>query len=160
MLDKKTQRAVLELAAFFQDDYTRKLPVIAAFRRWRSGVLTTEEFLARLREDDVCDVLRHEPTPSPDGLAALNDFRAASPEEHARIHGRDPGRFDKRVEQLLTVRRQFPHEAREEVRSALVGLLTDLRRQLAGDSPNDRPPGALEHFDAACDSLGVPFIKP
>ena len=45
--------AVLELAAYFQDDYSKKLPVIAAFRRWRSGSITTTEFLDRLREDDL-----------------------------------------------------------------------------------------------------------
>lgn len=44
--------AVLELVVYFQDDCSLKLPVIAAFRRWRGGSITTEEFLARLREDD------------------------------------------------------------------------------------------------------------
>ena len=69
--------AVLELAAFFQDDYSKKLPVIAAFRLWRGGHLTTDEFLARLREDDLADVLRIEKVPPMEGLAILNDHRAA-----------------------------------------------------------------------------------
>ena len=67
--------AVLELAAFLQDDYTLKLPVIAAFRRWRSGALTTEEFLKRLGEDDLADVLRYEKTPPMEGLAILSRHR-------------------------------------------------------------------------------------
>jgi hypothetical protein len=68
---------VLELAAFFQEDYEKKLPVIAAFRRWRSGALTTEEFLKRLSEDDLADVLRYEAVPPMKGLAILNDRRQA-----------------------------------------------------------------------------------
>jgi len=67
--------AVLELAAYFQDDYSKKLPVIAAFRRWRSGGITTEEFLKRLSADDLADVLRIEPVPPMLGLALLNDHR-------------------------------------------------------------------------------------
>jgi hypothetical protein len=39
-------------------------------------------------------------------------------------------------------------------------FLVQLRRTIAGDGPHDRPPGALEAFDAACDKLGVPFLKP
>lgn len=67
--------ALFELAAYFQDDYSTKLPVIAAFRRWRSGQLTTEEFLARLRDDDLADVLRIEKVAPMKGLALLNDYR-------------------------------------------------------------------------------------
>jgi len=67
--------SVLELAAFFQDDYTLKLPVIAAFRRWRSGALTTEEFLKRLGDDDLAGVLRHEKAPPMEGLAILSRHR-------------------------------------------------------------------------------------
>ena len=67
--------AVLELAAYLQDDHTKKLPVIAAFRRWRSGAITTDEFLARLDEDDLADVLRYEPCPPMEGLSILNDHR-------------------------------------------------------------------------------------
>ena len=67
--------AVLELAAFFQDDYSKKLPVIAVFRRWRSGHLSTEAFLKRLSEDDLADELRYEPVPPMLGLALLNDHR-------------------------------------------------------------------------------------
>lgn len=67
--------AVLELAAFFQDDYSKKLPVIAAFRRWRSGAITTDEFLARLDEDDLAGVLGYEPVPPMRGLMILNDHR-------------------------------------------------------------------------------------
>lgn len=67
--------AVLELAAYFQDDYSKKLPVIAAFRRWRGGHLSTEAFLKRLGEDDLADVLRIEPVAPMRGLALLNDHR-------------------------------------------------------------------------------------
>lgn len=67
--------AVLELASFLQDDYGKKLPVIAAFRRWRSGAITTEAFLKRLGEDDLADVLGHEKVPPMQGLAILNDHR-------------------------------------------------------------------------------------
>jgi hypothetical protein len=67
--------AVLELAAYFQDDYSKKLPVIAAFRRWRNGSMTTEELLSRLDEDDLADVLRYEPVPPMRGLVILNDHR-------------------------------------------------------------------------------------
>lgn len=70
-----TLAAVLELAAFFQDDYGRKLPVVAAFRQWRHGILTTEEFLELLRKDDLAEVLRHESVPPMKGLTALNDHR-------------------------------------------------------------------------------------
>jgi hypothetical protein len=68
--------AVLELAAYLQDDYSKKLPVIAAFRRWRSGTITTDEFLARLDEDDLADVLRIESCPPMEGLRILNDHRS------------------------------------------------------------------------------------
>jgi len=67
--------AVLELAAYFQDEHTKKMPVIVAFRRWRNGSLTTEEFLKRLGEDDFADVLRYEKVPPMKGLAILNDHR-------------------------------------------------------------------------------------
>jgi len=66
-------RAVLELATYFQADYERKLPVIAAFRHWRHGVLTAEEFLQRLRRDDLGEVLRYEPVAPMRGLTILND---------------------------------------------------------------------------------------
>lgn len=39
-------------------------------------------------------------------------------------------------------------------------LLVRLRREIAGDGPHCRPAGALEHFDAACDRLGIPFLEP
>ena len=68
--------AVLELAAYLQDDYSKKLPVIAAFRRWRSGAITTDEFIARLDEDDLADVLRIEKCAPIDGLTILNDHRS------------------------------------------------------------------------------------
>jgi hypothetical protein len=66
---------VFRLAAFFQDDYSTKLPVIAAFRRWRGGQLSTEAFLKRLGEDDLADVLRYEGVPPMEGLALLNARR-------------------------------------------------------------------------------------
>jgi len=68
--------AVLELAAFFQDDYNKKLPVIAACRRWRNGTTTTEEFLKCLGADDVAKVLlNYEPVAPLGGLMILNDHR-------------------------------------------------------------------------------------
>lgn len=73
---KEALAAVLELAAYLQDDYSKKLPVIAAFRRWRSGTITTDEFLARLDEDDLGDVLRIEKCPPMEGLIILNDHRS------------------------------------------------------------------------------------
>jgi hypothetical protein len=39
-------------------------------------------------------------------------------------------------------------------------LLRDLRRMIAKDGPHERPAGALEAFDEACELLGVPFIEP
>lgn len=42
----------------------------------------------------------------------------------------------------------------------VVRLLRDLRRAIAKDGPHERPPGALEAFDEACDELGIPFIDP
>lgn len=71
--------AVLVIAAYFQDDYSLKLPVIAAFRLWRSGGLSTEEFLQRLRADDLAPVLRMEPVPPMAGLTILNDHREKKP---------------------------------------------------------------------------------
>ena len=68
-------KALLDLAAFFQDDYSIKLPVIAAFRRWRGGHLSTDDFLQRLSEDDLADVLRYEKVASMEGLRLLNDHR-------------------------------------------------------------------------------------
>lgn len=50
--------------------------------------------------------------------------------------------------------------AHEDVCAAFKGLLTDLRRAVAGDGPGHRPEGALEHFDASCNKLGVPFLEP
>lgn len=65
--------ALLELAAYYQDDYSLKLPVIAAFRHWRGGGMTAEEFLARLLKDDLADILREEEVPPMRGLTLLND---------------------------------------------------------------------------------------
>lgn len=68
--------AVLELAAFFQDDYQAKLPVVAAFRQWRFGHLSDAEFLTRLRkEDDVAPALAYEKVPPMEGLAILSRHR-------------------------------------------------------------------------------------
>lgn len=67
--------AVLELASFFRDDYGKKLPVIAAFRSWRSGAIPTTKFLSRLSEDDLAPVLRYEEVPPMRGLALLNNRR-------------------------------------------------------------------------------------
>ena len=72
---RKRLGAVTELAVYFQEDYTRKLPVIAAFRQWRSGSISTEQFLNRLREDDLAEVLRIEPVAPMEGLAIVNDYR-------------------------------------------------------------------------------------
>lgn len=49
----------------------------------------------------------------------------------------------------------YPDSAR-----CLTRFLTNLRRAIAKDGPHERPPGALEAFDEACDRLGVPFIEP
>lgn len=49
----------------------------------------------------------------------------------------------------------YPESAR-----CLTRFLTDLRRAIAKDGPHERPPGALEAFDEACDRLGVLFIEP
>lgn len=51
-------------------------------------------------------------------------------------------------------------DAYPESEECLPRFLTDLRRAIAKDGPHQRPPGALEAFDEACDLLGVPFIKP
>jgi hypothetical protein len=48
--------------------------------------------------------------------------------------------------------------SRDDIRAAFKGLLTDLRRAVAGDGPGHRPAGALEHFDA-CDDLGIPVPR-
>lgn len=66
---------LLDLAAFFQDDYSLKLPVIAAFRRWRGGDFNAESFLKRLGEDDLAGVLRYEKVPPMKGLAILSRHR-------------------------------------------------------------------------------------
>ena len=42
----------------------------------------------------------------------------------------------------------------------LYRFLVQLRRAIAKDGPHQRPPGALEAFDEACNQLGVPFIEP
>ena len=47
-----------------------------------------------------------------------------------------------------------------EATECLPRFLRDLRRTIAKDGPHERPPGALEAFDAACETLGVPFIDP
>jgi hypothetical protein len=73
-----------------------------------------------------------------------------------------PSRFDVRIDQVVDALTPWVHGkvAREEVQAAFVGLLTDLRRAVADDGPAHRPTGSLEHFDAACVRLGVPFIEP
>jgi hypothetical protein len=73
-----------------------------------------------------------------------------------------PSRFDTRIDQVVDSLKPWVQDkaAHEHVRAGLVGLLTDLRRAVAGDGPAHRPVGSLEHFDAACESLGVPFIEP
>ena len=51
-------------------------------------------------------------------------------------------------------------DAYPESSECLPRFLTDLRRAIAKDGPHERPSGALEAFDEACDLLGVPFLKP
>lgn len=51
-------------------------------------------------------------------------------------------------------------DAYPESKGCLPRFLTDLRRTIAKDGPHQRPPGALEAFDEACNELGVPFIEP
>ena len=60
----------------------------------------------------------------------------------------DPSRYQRMV------------DAYPESGECLPRLLTDLRRAIAKDGPHQRPPGALEAFDEACEALGVPFIEP
>lgn len=51
-------------------------------------------------------------------------------------------------------------DAYPDSNECLERFLICLRREIAGDGPHDRTPGALEAFDKACDALGVPFLKP
>jgi hypothetical protein len=51
-------------------------------------------------------------------------------------------------------------EAYPESEDCLPRFLVALRRAIAKDGPDERPPGALEAFDAACEALGTPFIRP
>lgn len=67
--------SLLELAAHFQDDYAVKLPVIAAFRQWRGGHLSSDQFLELLRGADVAPATRYEKVPSMRGLAILSKYR-------------------------------------------------------------------------------------
>lgn len=79
---RKTQReleAVLELATYLQDDYSIKLPVVAAFRQWRGGHLGDAPFLARLCGDDLAPALRYEKCPPMEGLAILSRYRNRLP---------------------------------------------------------------------------------
>lgn len=66
--------------------------------------------------------------------------------------------FEDHVTRAVQLQKRPP--TRADVRRAFVKFLTALRRKVAGDSPSSRPPGSLEHFDAACDALGVPFLEP
>lgn len=68
-------KSALEITAYFQDDYSRKLPVISAFRRWRYGHLSSEAFLGRLCADDLAPLLTYESVPPFEGLALLGSFR-------------------------------------------------------------------------------------
>lgn len=51
-------------------------------------------------------------------------------------------------------------DAYPEAAECLPRFLTDLRRAIAKDGPHERPAGALEAFDEACNLLGVPFLEP
>lgn len=61
-------------------------------------------------------------------------------------------RFKTRFDEFL--------DAYPKSEDCLPRFLTDLRRAIAKDGPHERTPGSLEAFDAACDALGVPFLKP
>jgi hypothetical protein len=65
-------------------------------------------------------------------------------------------RFNEWMKQFQDARRYGP----AGVRNTTIGLLTELRRTIAGDGPHCRPSGALEAFDKACKDLGVPFLEP
>lgn len=47
-----------------------------------------------------------------------------------------------------------------EASECLPRVLRYIRRAIAKDGPHERPEGALEAFDKACEDLGVPFISP
>lgn len=72
-------QSALDLAAYFQDDYSLKLPVISAFRQWRGGHLSNEAFLSRLSSDDFARVLGYEKNPPMEGLALLRRYRDSYP---------------------------------------------------------------------------------
>jgi len=76
---------VLDLAAYLQDDYSMKLPIVRAFRQWRAGQLDDSKFLERLRGDDLAPALRYEKAPPTNGLVILNRHRNQAQSAAGRV---------------------------------------------------------------------------
>lgn len=64
-----------ELAAWFQAEYTRTLPVVANFRMWRSGG-DTQTFHAQLGGDTCGKALALGPVAPMQAMTELNDWTA------------------------------------------------------------------------------------
>ena len=63
-----------ELAAWFRDDYTRTLPVVANFRRWRMGHQPAAEFHEQLLGDTCGKALSLGPVVPMQAMSELNDW--------------------------------------------------------------------------------------
>ena len=63
-----------ELAAWFRDDHTRTLPVVANFRLWRMGHQDTEAFHANLRGDSCGKAISLGPVVPIQAMGELNDW--------------------------------------------------------------------------------------
>lgn len=64
-----------ELAAWFRDEHTRTLPVVASFRRWRMGHQDAAAFHEHLRGDTCGKALSLEPVVPMQAMADLLDSR-------------------------------------------------------------------------------------
>jgi hypothetical protein len=65
-----------ELAAWFQADHSRTLPVVANFRLWRMGHLDGPTFHAQLRGETCDKAIALGPVAPMQALAELNDWLA------------------------------------------------------------------------------------
>lgn len=65
-----------ELAAWFRDDHTRTLPVVANFRLWRMGHQDTEAFHANLHGDSCGKAISLGPVVPIQAMGELNDWCA------------------------------------------------------------------------------------
>jgi hypothetical protein len=63
-----------ELAAWFRDDHTRTLPVVASFRLWRMGHQDTETFHEDLRGDTCGKAIALGPVVPIQAMGELNDW--------------------------------------------------------------------------------------